>query len=419
MDPCTRMRRPPRLGPKRAPRERQAHAIAPCLEGQRAVPQGEAWLRAFGRLSTARVLQEARAQEQREALGRSRDARQPLAQGARQGQEEGTGKTAEGVCRLPGPPGRGRREPSRSHRWAARGRTRAVLTRLSGELAAGGRAPRARARALAKALGQWGGATRAVRHLPDRLPHASEACRSRARRGCALASRWLEPVDEPRRRWGSPTGRRGVWGLWVAGRPVVRTRAPAPSARAARCLEVGRARVQRGLPPPVTLTTDGAPGLRQARAAMGPPSLRMRGGLHPLQQRHATVPPQAWPAGQACGAARREAPTCEAGHRWRPPLLDASPAPCPAACRGLEDEAAARLTHWQVPARHRQEGRTAHLAERACAEARRRTKVMPPRWEAASGVPLVCAVLSRVRERWGKQPFRECAQHQSRALRQA
>jgi hypothetical protein len=137
------------MGTKRAPRERKAPAIAPWLEGQSDVPHGEAWWSACVRRSTARGLQEAREQEQSAALGRSRSERQARAQGERQGAEEGPVQTAAGVCRWPGPHVRGRREPSRSTRWAARGRTRAVLTRLRVEREAGGRAQRDLARAWA------------------------------------------------------------------------------------------------------------------------------------------------------------------------------------------------------------------------------------------------------------------------------
>jgi hypothetical protein len=72
-----------------------------------------------------------------------------------------------------------------------------------------------------------------------------------------------------------------------------------------------------------------------------------------------------------------------------------------------------------VPLQPRQYVRPAKLAERALEEERRRTKVIPHRWAEASWVQLVVAVLLRVSERWGKKQYRECEQHQMRALRQA
>jgi transposase-like protein len=56
-----------------------------------------------------------------------------------------------------------------------------------------------------------------------------------------------------------------------------------------------------------------------------------------------------------------------------------------------------------VPLWHQQYVRTSRLADRACEEERRRTKVIPHLWDEASFVQLVFAVLIRVRERWGKK----------------
>jgi len=118
---------------KRAPSERKAQEIAPWCDGQSDVQSGAELLSALGRLSTARVLQEALDQQQAAALVRSRYARQTTAQGDRHGYEEGTGKTAAGVCRVQLPQVRGLRAPYRSKLWAALGRTRDVRTRLNVE----------------------------------------------------------------------------------------------------------------------------------------------------------------------------------------------------------------------------------------------------------------------------------------------
>jgi hypothetical protein len=119
---------------KRTPSARKAPEIAQGLDGQSDVPCGDELLSAFIRLSTARVLQETLEQEPTEALGRGRYERQETPQGSRHGDEEGTGKTAEGLLRVQLPQVRGLREPYRSKRWAALGRTSDVLTTLIVEL---------------------------------------------------------------------------------------------------------------------------------------------------------------------------------------------------------------------------------------------------------------------------------------------
>jgi len=99
------------------------------------------------------------------------------------------------------------------------------------------------------------------------------------------------------------------------------------------------------------------------------------------------------------------------GQRRLQPLMEQYQDTFPEACRCLADDAEASLHHLKVLARHRQYVRTSHLAERAFAEERRRTKVIPHLWDEASLVKLVFAVLIRVSERWGKKPYSECEQH--------
>ena len=229
----------------------------------------------------------------------------------------------------------------------------------------------------------------------------------------------MDTVDAPLRRWGSKTGGWCGWGLGGEGGKVWRSLSTAPSASDERCREVLRALGTRGLQTPGTLTTEGAPGVRKAVAMRWPRALRMRCWFHQRPQLPQQVPPQAWPACNALGAARREAPTCAEGPRRWPHLRPQSQAPGPAACRCLEEETAARLTPRKVPARHPPYVRTSHLAARACEAERRRPTVRPQLWDAASWVQRVCAGLMRVSERWGKKQVSECEPHHSRALRHA
>jgi putative transposase len=90
------------------------------------------------RLSTERVLQEALEEEQAVALGRGRYERREEERGYRNGDEQGTLKTAEGVLRVDVPQMRGREEPYRSPLGRQVGRTSDVLKRLIGERYTGG-----------------------------------------------------------------------------------------------------------------------------------------------------------------------------------------------------------------------------------------------------------------------------------------
>jgi transposase-like protein len=120
----------------------------------------------------------------------------------------------------------------------------------------------------------------------------------------------------------------------------------------------------RGLQTPVTITTDGAPGLGKAVDAMWPRSPRIRCWFHQMQNFEQKVPPQAWPAFKALVADIRDAPTFEEGQRRCEGLLADYHGTFPEACRCLAEDTEANLNPLKVPPRHRQYVRTSHLAER-------------------------------------------------------
>jgi transposase-like protein len=275
------------------------------------------------------------------------------------------------------------------------------------------------AAALEKALGQFVLSKSAISTMTDTLSQEYEAFRTRDLSGYDVAYLFIDTVYEPLRRWGSKTGVLCVWGICVDGRKVLLSLSPTNSESYESCLEVLRDLLKRGLQTPVTITTDGAPGLIKAVDSMWPRSLRIRCWFHKMQNLMQKVPPQAWPAFKALVGDMRDAPTYAEGQRRLHHLIEQYQDTFPEACRCLADDAEASLHHLKVPARHRQYVRTSNLAERAFEEERRRTKVIPHLWDEASLVKLVFAVLIRVSERWGKKQYSEFEQHQIRALRQA
>jgi len=122
----------------RAPSERKAQEIDALLQGRLRAETGEDLLSMLVRLATERVLQAALEQEQAVALGRERYERRDGQRGYRNGYEEGTMKTAEGVLRVQVPQIRGREEPDRSELWNQVAKTSEVLKRLIVEMYAGG-----------------------------------------------------------------------------------------------------------------------------------------------------------------------------------------------------------------------------------------------------------------------------------------
>jgi transposase-like protein len=402
---------------KIAPSERKAQEIQALVQGQLDAQSGEELLSTLVRLSTERVLQEALEEEQAEALGRARYERRASECGYRNGYENGTLKTAEGVLRVEVPQIRGREEPYRSQLWRQVAKTSDVLKRLIVEMYAGGLSQRDIEFGLEKALGQFVLSKSTVSALTDTLSHEYEAFRTRDLSGYAVAYLFMDAVYEPLRRWGSKTGVFCVWAICEDGRKVLLTLSTANSESYESCLEVLRDLLKRGLPTPVTITTDGAAGLTKAIDAIWPKSLRIRCWFHKMQNLQQKVPPQAWPEFKALVMDMRDAPTVPEAERRRQLIVNRYQRDFPAACRCLLDDAEASLNHLYVPQRHQQYVRTSNLAERAFEEERRRTKVIPHLWDERSVTKLVFAVLIRVSERWGKKCFSEFEQQQIRSLR--
>src|SRR3954464_5611110 len=100
-----------------APSEQKAQALRALLQGQAEGQSGEEILSLLVRLSTERILQEALEQEQAVALGRGRYEARGEKVGYRNGYENGTLKTGEGVMRVKVPQIRDQDEPDRSQLW--------------------------------------------------------------------------------------------------------------------------------------------------------------------------------------------------------------------------------------------------------------------------------------------------------------
>jgi putative transposase len=402
---------------KIAPSEQKAQALRALLQGQMDAQSGEELLSTLVRLSTERVLQEALEHEQAEALGRGRYEARGEKLGYRNGYENGTLKTGEGVLRVKLPQIRGREDPYRSQLWGQVATTSEVLKRLIVEMYVGGMSQRDIEYSLESAVGQFVLSKSTVSELTDTLSQEYEAWRTRDLSDEAVAYLFMDTVYEPLRRWGQKTGVLCVWAICEDGRKVLLSLSTTNSESYESCLEVLRGLAKRGMQTPVTITTDGALGLTKAIDAMWPKSLRIRCWFHKMQNLQQKVPAGAWPEFKALVVDMRDAPTREKAEERRQALVARYQHEFPEACRCLLDDADASLNHLAVPQRHQQYVRTSNLVERAFVEERRRTKVIPYLFGEGSLVNLVFGVLIRVSERWGKKCFSEFERQQIRSLR--
>jgi putative transposase len=401
-----------------APSEQKAQALRALLQGQAEGESGEELLSLLVRLSTERILQEALEQEQAVALGRGRYELRGEKVGYRNGYENGTLKTGEGILQVKVPQIRGQAEPYRSQLWQTVGKTSEVLKRLIVEMYVGGMSQRDIEQGLESAVGHFLLSKRTVSNIAESLAEEYEAFRTRDLSQEPVAYLFIDTIYEPLRRWGQKTGVLCVWAICEDGRKVLLSLSTANSESFESCREVLRDLVKRGLRPPATITTDGAIGLTQAIDAVWPKSLRIRCWFHKMQNLQQKVPAQAWPEVKALLVDMRDAPTQEKAEKRREAIVERYQREFPELCRCLLDDAEASLNHLAVPKRHQQYVRTSNLVERAFVEERRRTKVIPHLWTQGSLVQLVFGVLIRVSDRWGKKCFSDIEQQQIRSLRE-
>jgi len=401
-----------------APSEQKAQALRAVLQGQSEGQSGEELLSLLVRLATERIVQEALEREQAEALGRGRYEARGEKSGYRNGDENGTLKTGEGVLHVKVPQIRGQADPYRSQLWRNVGNTSDVLKKLILEMYVGGMSQRDIEYGLEKAVGQFVVSKSTVSEMAESLTEEYETFRTRDLSHEPVAYLFIDTVYEPLRRWGQKTGILCVWAICEDGRKVLVSLSLTNSESYESCIEVFRDLGNRGMRPPVTITTDGALGLTKAIDAMWPKSLRIRCWWHKMKNLQQKVPDQAWPAFKTLVVDMRDAPSRKKAEERRDQIVTLYQHEFPEACRCLLDDAEASLNHLEVPQRHQQYVRTSNLAERAFVEERRRTKVIPHLQDERSLVQLVFAVLIRVSEKWNKKSFSALEQQQIRRLRQ-
>jgi len=167
-----------------------------------------------------------------------------------------------------------------------------------------------------------------------------------------------------------------------------------------------RSLIQRGMPEPLTVTSDGAPGAIAAIESTWPAAERIRCWVHKMKNVLEKVPEDQHGEIKALLMDVRDAPNHERGRQRACELiaeLKRRDLPSAAAC--LEDDMEASLGHLKLPSRHRKAVRTTNLCERSFVEQRRRAKVLPRFRGEKECLKLVFATLWRSSERWRNVKF--------------
>ncbi len=370
-------------------------------------------------LAARLVLQEALEAEQREVVGRERYQRgvaagAPYRNGYRPGGVEGAeGRIEVEVPQVRGVPGH------QSALLQFLGKHSEVLEKLAVEMYARGLSTRDIEAAFQEATGRCLLSRSAVSEVTDTLWGEYEAFCHRELSEYAVIYLFVDAIYESLRLQGGPKeALLCAWGICEDGRKVLLHLALGNKESHADWLEFLRDMVKRGLPPPLTMTSDGAPGLLRALEEVFPQSVRIRCWMHKMQNVLSKLPESAKAEVKSWLAAVRDAPTPEAGRQAAAETLARFERDYPAAMRSLADDLEASLAHLRLPAAHRRYVRTTNLIERGFGEERRRTKVIPRFFDERSCLKLAFAALARAALRWQRIRITEPEHRQLNLLRQ-
>src|SRR5437667_3932820 len=366
------------------------------------------------RLAARLIVEEALEGEASDALGRGYDAR-GAAPGA--GYRSGRLKTAEGAVEYSAPQIADRAEPFRSRlREIIRGRSE-ELEALAVEMYARGLSTRDIEALFADEDGRSLLSRTAVSEITERLWAEYEAFASRDLSEFEVIYLFVDGLAE-RLHLGQP--REAVlaaWGVLTDGNKVLLHLAPGTKEDTASCREFFQDLRRRGLPDPLLIVSDGAPGLIRAIEECFPRSARQRCLAHKLRNLQSKVSEDQWPEFKARAIACYQAASPMLARLLRDDIVATYGAALPSALACLQDDFEACIAHLRFPLAHRRAIRTTNLLERLFGEARRRTKVIPHAFGERAVLKLIYAALIRAAERWRGLRMSEFELRQLTAIR--
>jgi len=261
--------------------ERTREKLRALMDGRNEVEDGRSEL---VRLAARLIIEEALEGEARDALGREYYARGAVpGAGYRNGYRTGRVKSAEGAIDYSTPQIADRREPFRSRlREVVRGRTE-ELEALAVEMYARGLSTRDIEAVFADGEGRSLLSRTAVSEITERLWAEYEGFASRDLSEFEVTYLFVDGIAE-RLHLGQP--REAVlaaWGILADGKKALLHLAPGTKEDTASCREFFQDMRRRGLPDPLLVASDGAPGMIRAIEECLPRSVRQRCLAHKMR----------------------------------------------------------------------------------------------------------------------------------------
>jgi transposase-like protein len=370
------------------------------------------------RLAARLIVEEALEGEAADTLGREYYARGAVpGAGYRNGYRTGRLKTAEGAVDYSAPQIADRVEPFRSKIRAILGNRTEALEALAVEMYARGLSTRDIEALFADGDGRSLLSRTAVSEITERLWAEYQAFAGRDLAEFEVLYLFVDGIAA-RLHLGQP--REAVlaaWGIMADGAKVLLHLAPGTKEDTASCREFFHDMRRRGLPDPLLVVSDGAPGVIRAIEECFPRSLRQRCLAHKMRNLASKVPEAIWPEFKA----RAQACYCAASPALARLLRDDIAATyggdLPSAVACLDDDFEACIAHLKFPLAHRRTIRTTNLLERLFGEERRRTKVIPHAFGERAVLKLMYAALIRAAERWRRLRMTDFERRQLLALR--
>ncbi len=370
------------------------------------------------RLAARLIVEEALEGEASDALGREYYARGAApGAGYRNGYRTGRLKTAEGAVEYSAPQIADRAEPFRSKIRSILGSRTEVLESLAVEMYARGLSTRDIEALFADADGRSLLSRTAVSEITERLWAEYQAFAGRELAEFEVLYLFVDGIAE-RLHLGQP--REAVlaaWGILADGAKALLHLAPGTKEDTASCREFFHDMRRRGLPDPLLVVSDGAPGLIRAIEECFPRALRQRCLAHKMRNLQSKVPEDQWAEFKARAQACYRAASPALARLLRDDIAATYGADLTSAVACLDDDFEACIAHLKFPLAHRRAIRTTNLLERLFGEERRRTKVIPHAFGERAVLKLMYAALIRAAERWRGLRSTEFERRQLQAIR--
>lgn len=372
--------------------------------------EGKELSSSFFRRAGQIVVEQLLAAEVAETLGRDNHQRRADGQhGYRNGYKMRKLKTGEGQVPVRLPQVRGLDEPYHSALWRGLGRRSVNLDKLVTEMYVRGLSTRD-IEDLLKEISDDGEtlllSKSSVSQVTETLWEEYEAFTKRDLSSFDVVYLFVDAIYESLRQQASCKEALLVsWAVLSDGSKVLLHLSQGSKESQGSWLEHFRSLVSRGLPSPLTVTSDGAPGCIAAIEAMWPESERIRCWFHKMKNVLDKVPEEMRETIRRLMTDVRDAPDHATGQHRAAALIEQYGHELPSAMASLQDDLEASLAHLKLPSLHQRTVRTTNLAERGFEEERRRAKVLPRFRSERECLKLVFGVLWRTSERWRKVKF--------------